>query len=115
MRMRVGVVGLVLMLGTPMSAPVAEAASFDCAKASTPLERLICSTPELSRSDEVLAKAYATALGGLSEAAKAVVQSSQRDWLAYALICAATSVLVTRGTSRPSAPASSSGCTGVPS
>ncbi len=84
MRMRVGMVGLVLMLGAPMSAPVALAASFDCAKAASPLEQLICSTPELSRSDEVLAKAYATALGGLSDEAKAVVQSSQRDWLAYA-------------------------------
>ena len=84
MRMRVGVVGLVLMLGVPMSPSVAHAASFDCAKAATPLEKLICSTPELSRNDEVLAKAYATALGGLSEGAKAVVQSSQRDWLSFA-------------------------------
>lgn len=84
MRMRAGLVGLVLILGAPMSPSVAQAASFDCAKAATPLEKLICSTPELSRNDEVLAKAYATALGGLSDEAKAVVQSSQRDWLAYA-------------------------------
>lgn len=84
MRLRVGLVGVVLMLGAPMSAPVAQAASFDCAKAGTPLEKLICATPELSRSDEVLAKAYATALGGLSEEAKKIVQGTQRDWLAYA-------------------------------
>lgn len=64
----------------------AEAASFECAKAATPLEKAICDSPELGRSDEVLARAYATALGGLSETAKAAVQASQRQWLAYAAL-----------------------------
>ena len=36
-------------------------ASFDCAKAQTPFEHAICEAPELSRADEVLAKAFATA------------------------------------------------------
>lgn len=76
MMMRLGVAAVALFVGTG----AASAASFDCAKARTPLEKLICASPELSRNDEVLAKAYATALGGLSEAAKQVVQQSQREW-----------------------------------
>lgn len=74
--MRLGVAAVALLMG--MGA--ASAASFDCAKAKTPLEKLICSSPELSRNDEVLVKAYLTALGGLSDEAKKVVQQSQRDW-----------------------------------
>lgn len=70
--------------------PAAQAASFDCAMASTEVEKAICSNPRLSRSDEVLAKAYATALGGLSDAAKAAVQAGQREWLGFAaLACTA--------------------------
>jgi uncharacterized protein len=46
--------------------PIAQAASFDCSKAGTSFEKAICDNPELSKQDEVLAQAYATALGGLS-------------------------------------------------
>ena len=72
-------------------APVAaQAASFDCAKASTSFETAICSDPEISRADEVLAQAYATALGGLSKAAASEVISAQKSWLAYAeRVCSA--------------------------
>ena len=80
--MRVILAGL-LLLG---AVPAAQAASFDCAKASTPVEKAICSNPDLGRRDEVLAKAYATALGGLSDEAKAAVQAGQRDWLGYAAL-----------------------------
>lgn len=38
------------------------AASFDCGKASTLIENAICTNPELSRQDEVLARAYQAAL-----------------------------------------------------
>ncbi len=65
------------------AAPAAQAASFDCDKAETPLEQAICGSEALSRSDEVLAKSYATALGGLSGEARALVQQSQRDWLRF--------------------------------
>lgn len=61
----------------------AEAASFDCAKAETALEIAICANPALSRNDEILAKAYATALGGLSEPARGAMQADQRAWLDY--------------------------------
>lgn len=44
-----------------MVGPV-HAASFDCSKASTLIENAICTNPELSRQDEVLARAYQSAL-----------------------------------------------------
>jgi uncharacterized protein YecT (DUF1311 family) len=89
MLVRMLAVLLLLLLGLP-----AQAASFDCAQASTPLERLICGDAELSANDAVLAKAYATALGGLSDSARATMQSNQRAWLAYAaLACTHNAVL----------------------
>ena len=69
-----------------LAAAPAQAASFDCAKASTEVEKAICANPDLSRSDEVLARAYATALGGLGDEAKAAVQAGQREWLGFAAL-----------------------------
>jgi len=56
--------------------PVAQAARFDCSKAGTSFEKAICDTPELSKQDEVLAQAYATALGGLAADASAAVKAA---------------------------------------
>jgi uncharacterized protein len=67
-----------------MIASPAAAASFDCAKAQSPFERAICSSPEVSAQDEILAKAYQTALGGLSADAASEIKSAQRAWLNYA-------------------------------
>lgn len=58
----------------------AAAASFDCAKAATPLERAVCGDPRLSTLDEQLAQAYREALGRLGESAP-LLRASQRDWL----------------------------------
>jgi uncharacterized protein YecT (DUF1311 family) len=66
-----------------LSLPV-EAASFDCAKAGTPFEHAICDNIDVSIQDDILAKAYATAIGGLSDEALSVVRDGQRDWLDYA-------------------------------
>jgi uncharacterized protein len=78
--MRLMLAVLILLL----SAAGAEAASFDCARAASPFEKAICADLALSRQDEVLATAYATALGGLSPAATTAMRAGQRDWLAYA-------------------------------
>jgi uncharacterized protein len=67
-------------------APGAAAASFDCARAETQVEKAICASPELGRIDEVLARAYATALGGLGDEAKAAIQADQRQWLGFAAL-----------------------------
>lgn len=73
---------IVVVAGLLMTAG-AEAASFDCSKASSALEVAICTNADLSRNDEILAKAYATALGGLSEGPRASMQADQRAWLDY--------------------------------
>ena len=62
----------------------ASAASFDCAKAASPFEKAICSSPEVSAQDDILAKAYQTALGGLAADAANEIKSAQRAWLTYA-------------------------------
>jgi uncharacterized protein YecT (DUF1311 family) len=64
--------------------PVSQAASFDCAKAGTSFEKAICADEELSKQDEVLAQAYATALGGLSTNAANEVKAGQKAWLNFA-------------------------------
>ncbi|SFZ86604.1 Protein of unknown function [Devosia enhydra] len=79
---------LVLLAGlgtgsAPLLSMPAGAASFDCGRATTAFERAICADPELSGDDEVLAVAYATAIGGLSADAGATMRAGQREWLAY--------------------------------
>ncbi len=64
------------------AAPV-QAASFDCAKAGTAQEKLICATPELSKLDEAVAAAYSQALAKLAEPVKTAMRDSQRDWVKY--------------------------------
>lgn len=64
--------------------PVSQAASFDCAKAGTSFEKAICAEEGLSQQDEVLAQAYATALGGLSTDAANEVKAGQKAWLNFA-------------------------------
>lgn len=59
----------------------AMAASFDCNRASTPQEKLICQTPQLSALDETLATVYRQKISGLAAADAAQLKQSQRDWL----------------------------------
>ena len=61
-----------------------QAASFDCGKAGTSFEKAICASPDASKADETLARAYATALGGLSKEAADSLKATQHDWLDYA-------------------------------
>ncbi len=62
---------------------VAQAASFDCAKAAFVRERLICGAPHLSQMDQELGSLYTTRLALLSRTGAATLQSAQRAWLAY--------------------------------
>jgi uncharacterized protein YecT (DUF1311 family) len=59
-------------------------ASFDCQKATTPFEHAICETPDLSRADEILAKAFATATGGLTKESVNLMRQDQRNWRDFA-------------------------------
>ena len=82
MRMRVLTLAA---LGVAFAGP-AVATSFDCAKARTPFAKAICSNPALSAADDKLAKAFATALQGLSATARTEVQQGHDAWVKYANI-----------------------------
>ena len=55
--------------------------SFDCAKASTPVERTICKSPELAKVDRDLATAYAALAAKLGGAAKDHLVKDQQRWV----------------------------------
>jgi len=57
------------------------AASFDCKKAATGLEKAICSDEDLSAFDDQLAKAYSNALKSLSPEGQKETKEYQKQWL----------------------------------
>jgi uncharacterized protein len=59
------------------------AASFDCTKAHSSMETLICSDAELSALDEALAKNYTSARDKLSPSAAKVFTTGQLSWLRF--------------------------------
>ncbi len=59
----------------------AEAASFDCKKAKTEVEKTICAARQLSALDEKLAETYRSALAKLSPAGQRLLREGQRQWL----------------------------------
>ena len=71
--------GLLMLAAVP-----AGAASFDCTKAATPFEHAICDMPDLSAADDLLAKSFATATGGLTKGSVGLMRADQRNWLDYA-------------------------------
>jgi len=54
---------------------------FDCAKARTPLEHLICMDKGLAAQDAELNTVYAYAVAGLAASGQATLQKAQLDWL----------------------------------
>lgn len=69
---------LVALLGVVTAAPLA-AASFDCSKASTVIEKAICSNPRLSRLDEELATTYRDATAHAARPKE--LKAAQAAWL----------------------------------
>jgi uncharacterized protein YecT (DUF1311 family) len=68
----------------------ARSASFDCAKARTPQEKAICSSPELSAADDAMAASYYKALAAVPPDMREPTRASQRSWLrAIAIECKA--------------------------
>ncbi|MDT8330542.1 hypothetical protein RQ831_05710 [Roseomonas gilardii] len=61
-----------------LPSPEAEAASFDCARAGSDVERMICRDSGLSRLDEEMAAAFLSARQGGAPG----LQAAQREWLA---------------------------------
>lgn len=68
-----------LTLAAWLSLQTASAASFDCAKARTPTEKLICGDPTLSRLDEQLDDAYRSAQRRVES--RTALRDAQRKWL----------------------------------
>lgn len=73
-----------IFLGGLVLHGAAQAASFDCAKAQSKVEKLICADAELSKLDEDLAVAYVAAI---KDAGNAGVRQTQKQWVAQRNSC----------------------------
>jgi uncharacterized protein YecT (DUF1311 family) len=71
-------IGWALLLSGMASA---QAASFNCANAKTPQESAICSSPELSASDDRMAAAYKSVLGAAPQDMRPGIVEGQRAWI----------------------------------
>lgn len=82
-----------------MTAVPAQAASFDCTRAATAVEHMICGNPEISDLDSAMAKAYTSFHDGLSDIVDDqfadLVRQSQRDWLHQRDECQTDACLIT--------------------
>ncbi|MGD0643160.1 MAG: lysozyme inhibitor LprI family protein, partial [Roseiarcus sp.] len=58
------------------------AASFDCAKARTPLEKTICADPKLGRADVMLSRVYRQAMQSLTPDEQRALNADERKWMA---------------------------------
>lgn len=68
--------------------PTALAASFDCTKASTQVEKLICTTPILGQLDIALSENYRNIrASNIGDGARATLQTEQRDWMKQRNTC----------------------------
>ena len=66
---------------------VTPALAFDCTKASTPVERAICASPQLKQLDGQLADAYAAVKSASSPAEQKMLARSQKRWIAEREYC----------------------------
>ena len=76
-----GMKSTLCLMGCLMLPCATWAASFDCSRAQTKVEKLICSDAELSKLDEDLAIAYKTALKASDFPTSLRLQSNQKQWL----------------------------------
>ncbi len=74
------IIGVVLFLQALGSS--ASAASFDCAKAASTVEHIICDSNAVSHLDEELSESYKNRRRALSESDRAQLAIQQRSWLA---------------------------------
>jgi uncharacterized protein len=74
--MKAGFLFVVLPLCLPGNV---QAASFDCAKASTKVEKIICDNPEISMLDDELSASYKTALQDDKQADS--IKHAQKQWM----------------------------------
>lgn len=87
-----------VVVGFALSTGPTGAASFDCAKATTEVEKEICADTELSILDDRLAAAYRRALVVATD--KDALRREQREWLAKRDACLGQNCLKTEHESR---------------
>lgn len=83
--------GMLIVALAMWPANIAQAASFDCTKATTKVEKMICADAELSKLDEEMARVYASALADGNQVE--TVKKEQRAWLKTRSACADTACL----------------------
>jgi len=72
-----------MLAATGLAAQDIHAASFDCLRASTPIERLICTDNSLGKLDESVAVNYRRLLGTLTVPEVDALRTDQKRWLKY--------------------------------
>lgn len=65
-----------LLVGMVLGLPVAQAASFDCTKAHSPVEKMVCADPALSQLDDELATTFRRAVANDPQ-----IRQQQLTWL----------------------------------
>jgi len=70
---------LMISMALCLFASPSSAASFDCTKVGTKVEKIICADPELSKLDEDLSSAYGKAIKESPEPSS--LKNQQRDWV----------------------------------
>lgn len=75
-------VAIVLALAmSPFSAAAQSGPSFDCAKASSAIDRAICQDKDVAKADREMAALYAALFARLGGSAKEALQKSQVQWI----------------------------------
>ncbi|HWR76234.1 MAG TPA: hypothetical protein VN283_03360 [Thiobacillus sp.] len=87
----------IVLVGLMLSC-VAQAASFDCAKAQTKVEKLVCADLALSKQDEVMLSAYQNAYKHTADPAGLKIE--QRKWLGVRNACKDIDCLITAYSTR---------------
>lgn len=82
-----------LLIAFSLSGAIAQAASFDCARAATSIEKQICADPILSKLDDTLAVAYREAAQSANP--KPDLLQRQRQWLRKRAACKSSTCLET--------------------
>lgn len=86
---------LISLIALAVASPLAHAVSFDCTKASTSVEKEICTDPLLGRLDDALSENYKYMLAAnIGDGAKRDLKASQKKWLAVRNRCANKSCLI---------------------
>jgi uncharacterized protein len=82
---------LMVSLGLPATG---QAASFDCSKASTSVEKLICDTPVLGKLDEAMAQNFKSMLASnIGDGARNDLRATQKRWISERNSCSSVQCL----------------------